>query len=154
MKALVTGATGFIGSKLVTKLVDRGVSVTCLVRSGSISNPAVKTINGDLTYPDFVFPDERYDVVYHLAAVWPGEKDKKKARTVNYDITAMQNGAEVLSESGMHEHTGEGMHVIDALASDSPVDVKVTILGIGLPDDQANWTGPKGDVVFLQIVQS
>ncbi len=85
MKALVTGATGFIGSKLVTKLVDRGVSVTCLVRSGSISNPAVKTVYGDLTYPDFVLPDEKYDVVYHLAAVWPGEKDKKKARTVNYD---------------------------------------------------------------------
>lgn len=85
LKALVTGATGFIGSRLVTKLVDRGVSVTCLVRSGSIPNPAVKTVNGDLTYPDFILPDEKYDVVYHLAAVWPGEKDKKKARTVNYD---------------------------------------------------------------------
>jgi nucleoside-diphosphate-sugar epimerase len=85
LKAFVTGATGFIGSKLVTKLVDRGVSVTCLVRSGNISNPAVKTVNGDLTYPDFVLPDEKYDVVYHLAAAWPGEKDKKKARTVNYD---------------------------------------------------------------------
>lgn len=82
---MVTGATGFIGSKLVTKLVDRGVLVTCLVRSGSISNPAVKIVQGDLTYPDFILPDEKYDVVYHLAAVWPGEKDKKKARTVNYD---------------------------------------------------------------------
>ena len=85
LKALVTGATGFIGSRLVTKLVYRGVSVTCLVRSGSIQNPAVKTVNGDLTYPDFILPDEKYDIVYHLAAVWPGEKDKKKARTVNYD---------------------------------------------------------------------
>ena len=85
LKALVTGATGFIGSRLVTKLIDRGVSVTCLVRSGSIPNPAVNTVNGDLTYPDFVLPDEKYDVVYHLAAAWPGEKDKKKARTVNYD---------------------------------------------------------------------
>ncbi|MGI0009327.1 MAG: NAD-dependent epimerase/dehydratase family protein [Nitrosopumilaceae archaeon] len=85
MKALVTGATGFIGSRLVTKLVDRGVSVTCLVRSESIQNPAVKTVHGDLTYPDFVLPDEKYDVVYHLTASWPGEKDKKKTRTVNYD---------------------------------------------------------------------
>ncbi|HSD04175.1 MAG TPA: NAD(P)-dependent oxidoreductase [Nitrosopumilaceae archaeon] len=85
LKAFVTGATGFIGSKLVAKLVDRGVSVTCLVRSGVVQNPAVKTVNGDLTYPDFVLPDEKYDVVYHLAAAWPGEKDKKKARTVNYD---------------------------------------------------------------------
>ena len=83
----MTGATGFIGSKLVSKLVDRGSSVTCLVRSGSVQNPAVKTVNGDLTYPDFVLPDEKYDVVYHLAAAWPGEKDKKKAKTVNYDGT-------------------------------------------------------------------
>ena len=85
LKAFVTGATGFIGSRLVSKLVDRGTSVTCLLRSGSIQNPAAKIVHGDLTYPDFVLPDERYDIVYHLAAAWPGEKDKKKARTVNYD---------------------------------------------------------------------
>ncbi|HXV38160.1 MAG TPA: plastocyanin/azurin family copper-binding protein [Nitrosopumilaceae archaeon] len=71
---------------------------------------------------------------------------------VNYDIAAMQDGLDVLSESGMHEHAGEGMHVTDALASDSPVDVQVTILGIGLPDDEVNWTGPIGDVVSLQVV--
>jgi len=71
---------------------------------------------------------------------------------INYDITAMQDGAKVLSESGMHEHTGEGKHVTDALKSDSPVDVQVTILGIGLPDEEAKWTGPKGDVVSLQVV--
>ena len=71
---------------------------------------------------------------------------------INYDITAMQDGTEVLSESGAHEHSGEGMHVTDALASDSPVDIQVTILGIGLPDDEANWTGPIGDVVSLQVV--
>ncbi|MGI0008480.1 MAG: PEFG-CTERM sorting domain-containing protein [Nitrosopumilaceae archaeon] len=71
---------------------------------------------------------------------------------VNYAITAMQDETEVLSESDMHEHAGEGMHVTDALASDSPVDIQVTILGIGLPDEEANWTGPKGDVVSLQVV--
>ena len=87
MNVLVTGGTGFIGSKLVDKLVNRGTSVTCLVRTGGISNPAVKTITGDLTYPDFILPDQEYDVVYHLAAAWPGEKDKKILKTVNYDGT-------------------------------------------------------------------
>ena len=71
---------------------------------------------------------------------------------INYDITAMQDGAEVLSQSGAHEHKGEGMHTTDALTSDSPVDVQVTILGIGLPGEEATWTGPKGDVVSLQVV--
>ena len=80
------------------------------------------------------------------------DADGNAIEHVNYDIAAMQDGLDVLSESDMHEHAGEGMHVTDALASDSPVDVQVTILGIGLPDDEANWTGPIGDVVSLQVV--
>ena len=71
---------------------------------------------------------------------------------INYAVTAMQDGEEVLSVPNAHEHKGEGMHTTDALASDSPVDVQVTILGIGLPDEEANWTGPKGDVVSMQVV--
>ena len=87
MAVLVTGATGFIGGKLVERLVRRGDSVTALVRSDVFPISQVKVINGDLTYPDFVFPDEEYDVVYHLAAAWPGEKDKKIQKKVNYDGT-------------------------------------------------------------------
>ena len=92
MKVLVTGGTGFIGSRLVERLVRLDASVTCLVRSGEISNPQVKSVRGDLTYPDFVFSDE-YDVVYHLAAAWPGEKDKKVQRKSNYDGTVNLFGA-------------------------------------------------------------
>lgn len=80
------------------------------------------------------------------------DADGNAIEHINYDITAMQDGTEVLSESGVHEHAGEGTHVTDALSSDSPVDVQVTILGIGLPDDEANWSGPIGDVVSLQVV--
>ncbi len=80
------------------------------------------------------------------------DADGNAIEHVNYDISAMQDGVEILSESGMHEHAGEGMHITDVLASDSPVDVQVTILGIGLPGEEANWTGPIGDVVSLQVV--
>jgi len=73
MKALVTGASGFIGSRLVSKLVDRGISVTCISRS-KIQNTSVKTILGDLAYADIIIPDEKYDVVFHLAAVTPLER--------------------------------------------------------------------------------
>lgn len=85
MAVLVTGATGFIGTKLVDKLTGRGDEVTVLVHTGQIQNPKVKVVTGDLTYPDFDFIDDQYDVVYHLAAAWPGEKDKKLQRKVNYD---------------------------------------------------------------------
>jgi nucleoside-diphosphate-sugar epimerase len=87
LTVLVTGATGFIGEKLVERLLRRGDPVTALRRSSPPQNPQVKVVTGDLTYPDFVFPDEEYDVVYHLAAAWPGEKDKKIQRKVNYDGT-------------------------------------------------------------------
>lgn len=85
MAVLVTGATGFIGTKLVDKLTGRGDKVTALVHTGQIQNPKVKVVTGDLTYPDFDFIDDQYDVVYHLAAAWPGEKDKKLQRKINYD---------------------------------------------------------------------
>jgi predicted secreted protein with PEFG-CTERM motif len=71
---------------------------------------------------------------------------------VNYDITATQNGKTVLSEIGVHQHEGTGKHVTKVLDSDSPVDIQVTLNGFGLPDDEANWTGPKGEVVNLQVV--
>lgn len=61
--------------------------VTALTRAGQAANPQVNAVTGDITYPDFDFPDDSYDVVYHLAAVWPGEKDKKLQRKVNYDGT-------------------------------------------------------------------
>jgi nucleoside-diphosphate-sugar epimerase len=87
LAVLVTGATGFIGRRLVERLTRRGDLVTVLTRSGKFPDPQVKIVHGDLTYPDFVFPDEEYDVVYHLGAAWPGEKDKKVQRKVNYDGT-------------------------------------------------------------------
>ena len=80
------------------------------------------------------------------------DADGNAIQHINYAITAMQDGTEVLAVPSAHEHMGEGMHTTDTLASDSPVDVQVTILGIGLPDEEANWTGPKGDVVSLQVV--
>jgi predicted secreted protein with PEFG-CTERM motif len=80
------------------------------------------------------------------------DADGNTIQHVNYDISAMQDGTEVLSEEGAHEHEGEGMHTTKALSSDSAVDIEVTILGIGLPDDEANWTGPQDDAVSLQVV--
>jgi predicted secreted protein with PEFG-CTERM motif len=94
-------------------------------------------------------PDTGEEMSIHVTFT---DADGNKIQHVNYDINAIQDGTKVLSEEGAHEHEGEGMHTTDALASDGPVDIQVTILGLGLPDQEATWTGPKGDVIELQVV--
>ncbi|MBK9401275.1 MAG: NAD(P)-dependent oxidoreductase [Bacteroidetes bacterium] len=71
MKILVTGASGFIGSNLITYLLDhmQGVSVYCLSRpEKGAPDERCKRLVCDLSKGnDAVFPDENFDVVIHLA---------------------------------------------------------------------------------------
>jgi len=87
MNILITGASGFIGSRLASKLVEKNHSVFGLVHKYKSVNPEVKIINGDLTDSSFSIPDEKFDVVFHLAAVTPMEKNKKIIKKVNYEGT-------------------------------------------------------------------
>jgi nucleoside-diphosphate-sugar epimerase len=74
MKALVTGATGFIGSHLCEELIRRGYKVSCLVRKTSdlkwLENLDIKFITGDCTCIDSfsgIAPD--FDFIFHLAGL-------------------------------------------------------------------------------------
>lgn len=82
-RILITGATGFIGSRLTQKLFDSGADVTILARKNQ-ENTSFKTIVDDLTNPDLHF-EQKFDVVCHLASVTPLEKNKKVIQSVNYD---------------------------------------------------------------------
>lgn len=73
MKVLVTGATGFLGSHLVDRLVARGDDVRALVRRSSdtshLKSLNVTLIEGDVARAETVAPAmEGVDVVYHAAA--------------------------------------------------------------------------------------
>ena len=80
------------------------------------------------------------------------DADGNPIEHVNFEITATQDGNEVLAETEQHVHSGVTEFTTAELGSDSPLDVQVTILGIGLPDDEANWTGPMGETVSAQVV--
>ena len=70
--ALVTGASGFIGSHLVRALADSGAEITCLVREHSDCSRLVpynpRLVIGDVSDADSLKHIFRgVDVVYHLA---------------------------------------------------------------------------------------
>ena len=86
LKILVTGVSGFIGSRLAAKLSENGHVVTGLIHEHDTSL-SIQKHKVNLSNSNFAIPSETYDVVFHLAAVTPMEKDKNKIKKVNYDGT-------------------------------------------------------------------
>jgi nucleoside-diphosphate-sugar epimerase len=73
MKALVTGATGLLGSHIVDRLLERGDDVLALARPASdlthLRQREVAIAQGDVTDPDSLRQAAQgVDVVYHAAA--------------------------------------------------------------------------------------
>lgn len=75
MKLLISGATGFIGSHLVKKLLDADVKLYAVVR-GSTKKKAldprmhVYVFNGDMTKLISFMEKEKFDGVIHLASLF------------------------------------------------------------------------------------
>lgn len=88
MRALVTGANGFLGRHLVTALLARGVEVRALVRPAArleaLGWPAsVEVFRADLrTSRELARAFDGVDVLLHLAAAVSGGEDQQFATTV------------------------------------------------------------------------
>ena len=112
---LVTGATGFIGSRLVEELINKGYNVTSLIRKGKKGNPKSKIIYGDLTDEKINFNDNQFDCVFHLASHTPLEKNKKVLQKVNLEgtkklfneIKTITKAIIYISGLGVYGETGE-----------------------------------------------
>jgi len=112
---LVTGATGFIGSKLVEELINKEYDVTSLIRKGKEGNSKSKIIYGDLTDEKIDFKKLEFDCVFHLASHTPLEKNKRILEKVNLDgtkklfneIKSKTKSIIYISGLGVYGETGE-----------------------------------------------
>lgn len=91
MKALITGATGFVGSHLVDKLLQKHYEVYCLKRKTSstkwLDGKNVKYVDGDLFSNEALEECiKEMDYVFHVAGVVKA-KTKEGFYRANYEAT-------------------------------------------------------------------
>jgi nucleoside-diphosphate-sugar epimerase len=102
MRALVTGATGFIGNYLVLELRRRGWKVVCVLRSPR-TGPDIQCVHGDFLRPETLsfddVPARSVDVLFHFAALLPSQESSPEqylmancAGTIRLLQTAMHLG--------------------------------------------------------------
>jgi len=96
MKALVTGASGFIGHAVCAELRSREHDVWALVRRPGSEPPDTEAVIGDMRDGDGlrqVVAEIRPDSVFHLAAEIATQRDARKIDEVNVEGTRRLLGA-------------------------------------------------------------
>lgn len=93
-KYFITGATGYIGSRLAIRLAKEGNTVHAIIRSpgkaGDLQDPNIKLFTGDITDEDLIRNAmEGCDHAFHLAAfAKPWSRDPGLPYRINVELTA------------------------------------------------------------------
>lgn len=76
------------------------------------------------------------------------DADGNELEHVNYEVLVTQGTSRVASDNAGHSHAGTEMVRTRTLETSDPVDVKVTLQGMGLPGTAlADRTGPIGETI-------
>lgn len=99
---LVTGATGYVGGRLVPRLLEKGYRVRCLVREKARIEgrgwKGVEVATGDVfEYATLVSALQRVEIAYYLVHAMGGGEEGFEAR----DLYAAQNFGRAAQEAGV-----------------------------------------------------
>jgi nucleoside-diphosphate-sugar epimerase len=107
MKIFVTGATGFLGRRLVSKLIERGYQVTCLVReprpAEGLTRLGAQIAVGDITDRESLRAAMiGVDAVFHVAAWYQvGVKPGQGAQMYAVNVEGTRNTIGLAAELGV-----------------------------------------------------
>ncbi|HMK60261.1 MAG TPA: NAD(P)-dependent oxidoreductase [Dissulfurispiraceae bacterium] len=118
MRALVTGATGFIGGHLVEALINEGFDVTCLTRPTSnlryLEGLNISFLHGDCTDPSTLSKVHDFDYIFHLAGLTKFSSEDEAVR-VN------EKGTENIADAAIRGNSGLKRFVyVSSLAAAGP----------------------------------
>ena len=118
MRALVTGATGFLGGRLVERLLERGDEVVALVRSPAkaerLRGLGCELVTGDLSSREALAAAAAgCDAVFHLAAIYRNGIP----RSQRDDVLAVNvRGTENVLDAAVEAGVGKVVHVSSIVA--------------------------------------
>lgn len=118
MKALVTGATGFVGSHLAETLVREGAQVTALVRSPGkarlLSELGVRQVQGSLGDREALLAAAQdQDAIFHVAGL-------VAARDENEFLSANRDGTASLVEAAIASGRTPRFVLVSSMAAGGP----------------------------------
>ena len=135
MRILVTGAGGFLGHRVVNRLIEAGHTVRAIVRPGG-NRPewgaAVELYRADLrVHKNLDSAFEGIDAVFHLAAATSGNEDLQFASTV----VATERFLQAMARSGVRRLIHVSSFVVyDWSAAKNVMDENTPLLNSGIYD--------------------
>ena len=137
LKALVTGATGFIGGALCRELCARGWQVRALRRENSlttlINGLPVEQVIGDLTQPETIENAVKgVDVVFHNGALLGGRSNLALALQVTV------GGTRIVAEAARKAGARRMVHMSSVAALGAPMDLPQGV-GPMILDETHTW---------------
>jgi nucleoside-diphosphate-sugar epimerase len=103
VSVLVTGGNGFIGERVISRLLASRARVRLLSRDGLRGLPQVTTVTGDVTLPDsLATAAEGCEVIFHCAATGGGTLEDARAVNVEGTNNVLQAAARAGARRVIH----------------------------------------------------